>query len=93
MSGVPPKPSGRYPVAAKTQAAGGGGGLGAAIAVALIQMIQAYGTHKPLAAGAQVLITMAVSGALAWLSAYLAPHQDRVPGAQVQPPPPGGGGG
>ena len=79
-------PSRRAPIEAKTQAAG----LAGAVSGAIIWILQQYvfkGTVNP---GLQSLIYAAVPGALAFIAAYLAPHQVRPtdPVISTLPPPP-----
>ncbi len=70
---APPVKQPRAPVEPKTQAAG----LGASVAAALVYILQTYALKGNLPQGAEALIYTAVPGAVAWAAAYLAPHQAR----------------
>jgi len=80
VTAVAPKPSGRYPVAPKTQAAGLGGLSGASVGAAVIGLIEQYGTHAALPSAAQTAIYLVASALVAFAAAYTAPHQERIPG-------------
>jgi hypothetical protein len=74
-----------YPVAAKTQAAG----VSAAVAGAALYLLQTYVFKGAVPAGVESLIYLAVPGIVAFVAAYLAPHQVRpgdTPAAPVPPP-------
>ena len=72
-----------YPVAPKTQAAG----VSAAVAGAVLYVLQQYVFKGDVPAGVESLIYTAVPGVVAFAAAYLAPHQDR-PAPPPQEPPP-----
>jgi hypothetical protein len=68
-----PAPKTRAPVEAKTQAAG----VTAAVAGAIVWVLQQYVFKGTVAPGLVSLIYVAVPGALAFAAAWLAPHTSR----------------
>ena len=68
-----PAPPGRFPVEAKTQAAGVAG----VVSGALIWILQTYVFKGAVDPGLVSLIYAAVPGVLAFGAAYLAPHTSR----------------
>lgn len=64
-----------YPIAPKTTAAG----TSATVAGAALYLLQTYVFHKAVPAGVESLIYAAVPGVVAFVAAYLAPHQHRDP--------------
>ena len=62
-----------YPIAAKTQAAG----ASAAVAGAALYLLSTYVFKGTVPAGVQSLIYAAVPGLVAFVAAYMAPHQYR----------------
>lgn len=67
----------RAPIEPKTHAAWLGAGGGAAIGAIVTGLIQAWITHKPLAAADVSLIDTICAALLALVSSYLAPHAAR----------------
>jgi len=72
---APPKPR-RWPIAPKAHGAWLGAGSGIGLAQAAVGIIQAI-EHHPLAQGYVVGIYMLAGPLVAFIGAYLAPHQDR----------------
>ena len=73
----------RWPVAPKAHGAWLGAGSGAALAQAVIGVIQAI-THTTLAPGFTAAIFALSTPLLAFIGSYLAPHQDRIPPAEAK---------
>ena len=71
------------PIEPKTQAAGVSG----AVAGAVLYLLQQYVFKGSVPAGVESLIYTAVPGLVAFVAAYLAPHQSRTPPAPAPPPP------
>lgn len=67
----------RYPVTAKAHGAWLGAGAGSAIAAELVGLIQTYLTHSALPAPDVQLIYTIVPALVAFIGAYLAPHEAR----------------
>ena len=63
------------------------GGLGATVAGVIVWVLQTYVFKGNLNAGAEAYIYAAIPGAVAFLVAYLAPHQARPGDVPVTPPP------
>lgn len=83
----------RQPIEPKTHAAWLGAGGGAAFGAIVVGLIQAWITHKPLAAADVSLIDTICAAVVALVSSYLAPHADRPPAPAPLPVITGGGGG
>jgi hypothetical protein len=82
----------RAPIEPKTHAAWLGAGGGAAFGSIVVGLIQAWITHKPLAAADISLIDTLCAAILALVSSYLAPHAVRPGDAQPLPAITGSGG-
>ena len=76
------------PVAPKTQAAG----VSAAVAGAVLYVLQQYVFKGDVPAGIESLIYTAVPGVIAFAAAYLAPHQVRPGDAAAVPAAPAAAG-
>jgi hypothetical protein len=88
------------PISPKAHGAWIGAGTGQAITVAVVGLIEAYGTRGPLPMATVYAIGLVITAALAFFGAYIAPHLPDPPETPARefrsapvpretPPPPG----